>query len=330
MNRCLVAHIVFDWFMVAATLAQAGDAFAPVSFCRGMCDASAVAVLDGDRFVVGDDEDNILRVYSRRAGGLPLHTFDLSPFLRVDPKSPEVDIEGAAPLEDRVYWISSHAQNRNGKDALSRHRLFATTFQNHGGAVVIRPAGQPYSNLLTDLLKHAPLRGFDLSAAAQRAPKTRNALNIEGLCSTPEGHLLIGFRNPIPDGKALLVPLLNPAEVIEGNPACLGRPRFLGLGGLGIRSLARVGDRYLIIAGSYDGENPSLLFEWRGGEDSPGPLPQVELAGFNPEAIELLTEGDVKRLLVVSDDGARKIGRKQCKKLKDPNLKSFRATTIDL
>lgn len=330
MNRRLVARIVFDWFMVAATLAQAGDAFAPVSFCRGMCDASAVAVLDGDRFVVGDDEDNILRVYSRRAGGSPLHTFDLSTFLRVDPKSPEVDIEGAAQLGERVYWISSHAQNRNGKDALSRHRLFATTFQNHGGAVVIRPAGLPYFNLLSDLLAHPSLKGFDLAAAALRAPKSKDALNIEGLCSTPEGHLLIGFRNPIPDGKALLVPLLNPAEVIEGNPARLGDPLFLNLGGLGIRSLTRSDDRYLIIAGSYDGEGPSLLFEWRGGEDGPRPLPQVGLSGLNPEAIELLTEGDVQRLLVVSDDGARKIGRKQCKKLKDPNLKSFRATTIDL
>ena len=329
MNSRLVAHILPGWFMVTATLAQAGDAFAPVSFCRGMCDASAVAILDGDRFVVGDDEENILRVYSRRAGGLPLHTFDLSPFLRVDPKSPEVDIEGAAPWEDRVYWISSHAQNRNGKEALSRHRLFATTFQVLGGAVVIRPVGQPYSNLLTDQLNHAPLREFDLAAAAQRAPKTRNALNIEGLCSTPEGHLLIGFRNPIPGGKALLVPLLNPAEVIEATPARLGDPYLLDLGGLGIRSLTRAGHRYLIIAGSYDGEGPSLIFEWHGGADSPRPLPQGGLSGFNPEAIELLTEGDVQRLLVVSDDGSRRIERKQCKRLKDPNLKSFRATTIE-
>ncbi|MCW5551063.1 MAG: DUF3616 domain-containing protein [Verrucomicrobiae bacterium] len=316
---------------VAAALlsAQWGVTNPAAITCRGMCDASAVVPLGSGHFVVADDEDNILRVYSRNHGGLPVHTYDLSTFLRAEPKSPEVDLEGAAPIGDRVYWISSHARNKNGKDRVSRRRLFATTLSEVNGTFAIQPVGRPYLNLLTDLLKDPRLKPFNLAAAARRAPKSKNALNIEGLCATAEGHLLIGFRNPVPQDRALIVPLLNPAEAIEGKPARLGEPLLLDLGGLGIRSLARSGDRYLIIAGSYDGEGQSLLFEWRGGDDTPRRLPRAELAGLNPEAIEFLTGNGIERLLVVSDDGTRKIDGQDCKSLNDPNLKCFRAITID-
>ena len=300
-----------------------------MTICRGMCDASAVVPLDDELFVVADDEDNILRVYSRTQGGAPLQTLDLSAFLRVDPKSPEADLEAAAPLGDRVYWISSHAQNKNGKDRVSRRRLFATTLTVSNGTVILKPVGMPCVRLLTDLFSDPRFKRFNLAAAATRAPKSKNALNIEALCATPEGQLLIGFRNPIPKGRALIVPLLNPAEIVEGKPARLGDPLLLDLGGLGIRSLARVGERYFIIAGAFDGGGESQLYEWKGGADVPHRLPRPELANLNPEAIEAVP-GATGRLLVVSDDGTLKIGGKDCKTVADPNLKYFRATTIDL
>lgn len=300
-----------------------------VTICRGMCDASAVVAL-GEQFVVADDEDNILRVYSRARGEAPVQSLDLSAFLQVDPRSPESDLEGAAPLGDRVYWISSHARNKNGKERPSRQRFFATTIKTANDTLELKPVGEPYTRLLVDLLQEPRLREFDLSAAARRAPKSRDALNIEGLCATPEGHLLIGFRNPVPRGRALLVPLLNPAELVEGRPARFGEPLMLDLGGLGIRSLARSGGRYFIIAGAFDGEGPSSLYEWDGGNHAPRPLPREELTGLNPEAIEVFTDDGVEQLLVVSDDGTLKIGGKTCKDLTDPKLKYFRATTIDL
>lgn len=315
----------------AALLGGACPAATPViTICRGMCDASAVVAAGSDHFVVADDEDSILRVYSRSQGDAPMHQFDLGAFLRLDPKSPEPDLEGAAPLGDRVYWISSHARNKNGKERLSRQRFFATSVTASNGLVAVKPVGLPYVNLLADLLKEPRLKEFNLAAAARRAPKTKSALNIEGLCATPEGHLLIGFRNPNPKGKALLVPLLNPAELVVGKSARFGEPLLLDLGGRGIRSLARSENRYFIIAGSYDGEGPSSLYEWNGGSAVPRQLPRQELAGLNPEAVECLTENGVLRLLIVSDDGTRKIGGQDCKDVLDPNLKYFRATTIDL
>lgn len=301
----------------------------PVIICRGMCDASAVVPF-GQYFIVANDEDNALRVFPRAQGGLPLHTFELSSFLRVDPKSPEADFEGAAPIGDRVYWITSHARNKNGKERPSRRRFFATTISASNGVPIIQPVGLPYAGLLSNLVNDDRLSRFKLASAARRAPKSKNALNIEALCSTPEGHLLLGFRNPIPNGNALLVPLLNPDQLIAGKPAQFGEPILLDLGGLGIRSLARTGSRYFIIAGSFDDQHQPLLYEWRGGTDKPCSMQRAELKGLNPEAIECFTENAVERLLVVSDDGALKIGGHECKELLDPNLKYFRATTLDL
>ncbi len=305
---------------------------AEITICRGMCDASAVMPVGAEHFVVADDEDNILRVYSRTKGGAPVQTFDLEPFLRVARKSPEVDLEGSARIGDRVYWISSHGRNKDGKLRPNRHRFFATTISSTDGKIEIQPSGKPYADLLNDLLREPRLKEFNLAAAAQLAPKEKNALNIEGLCDTPEGHLLIGFRNPNPNGKALIVPLLNPDELIagQGQSARFGDPVMLELGGLGIRSMARAGNRYFIIAGSYDGKGRSQLYEWSGGGESPRQLPHPELRSLNPEAIEVISENGRARLFVVSDDGTMKIGGIDCKDVKDANLKYFRATMLDL
>ena len=53
--------------------ASKSDAGVPVY--RGLCDASAVEALDANRFVVANDEDNVLRVYDRARGGLPVLSF---------------------------------------------------------------------------------------------------------------------------------------------------------------------------------------------------------------------------------------------------------------
>lgn len=94
--------------------------------------------------------------------------------------------------------------------------------------------------MFRDILEDSRLDQFNLKEAETKAPKAEGGLNIEGLTATPEGELLIGFRNPIPDGKALLLPLKNPSDLVK-NPdtakAIFGEPITLDLGGLGIRSI---------------------------------------------------------------------------------------------
>jgi hypothetical protein len=306
-----------------------GESTTRWSLYYGLCDASAVVALNAELFAVADDEDNVIRVYHRGQGGRAVHSLDLSSFLRVNPKAPEADIEGAARLGDRIYWISSHGRNAKGREAPSRQRFFATTGTVSNGTVQLRPIGQPYGGLLRDLLREPRLAPFNLATATLRAPKAPHALNIEGLAATPAGHLLIAFRNPKPLGQALLVPLLNPAALIEGSPALFGDPILLDLAGRGIRSITLWQDRYLIIAGSHANGGASRLYAWD-GFNQPRWLEGIDFGSANPEAIDVCACPGAQRLFIVSDDGCEKIAGVQCKTLPFTRLKRFRAATLDI
>jgi hypothetical protein len=295
---------------------------------REMCDASAATAIDDENFLVADDEENVLRLYGRE-GGEPKGKFDLNPFLGATKKSQEADLEGAAQLGELNFWIGSHGRNSKAKEAVYRQTLFATKATKKGDTWSVEPVGKPYTTLLEDLLADEKLEKFGLKAASALAPKTEGALNIEGLVSTPDGHLLIGFRNPLPGNKAIVVPLLNPLEVIEGKKARLGDPQTVDLGGLGIRSIGRHKGKYLIIAGAYNEEQKPRLFVWEGNATAPKAAEGIELAGLNPEGLAF-RKGSEERYLILSDDGGEVIEGKDCKKLKDPTLKRFRGTWLNL
>lgn len=293
------------------------------SFYHGMCDASAAVALNNDLFAVANDEDNSLRIYNSAKGGPPVYAHDLSVLLRADPKKPETDLEGASWLGDRIFWISSHGRNKDGKFRSSRHRFFATRVEERNGRLHLAPVGRVYPHLLSDFLRDNRLRSFRLDRASQLPPKAVGGLNIEGLCATPEEHLLIGFRNPIPQRQALIVPILNPSEVVSGKPTRLGSPILLNLGGRGIRDIVRWRDRYVILAGAHDGTENSRLFEWTGGSAQPRELGDAKFNNFNPEAVIVYPDPS-KPLQLLSDDGTRIINGVPCKTLKDPNQRSFR------
>src|SRR6185503_15218491 len=82
----------------------------------GMCDASAAVALGPDLFAVANDEDNAIRIYLAGKPGPPIQTVNLSTFLQFGRKSPELDLEGAARIGDRIYWITSHGRNQEGRD----------------------------------------------------------------------------------------------------------------------------------------------------------------------------------------------------------------------
>lgn len=306
-----------------AAAAQGASLSAPTTY-RGMCDASAAVSLNADLFAVANDEDNTLRVYHRKPGGLPAFSFDLTAFLRIGKKSPEADIEGSAAIGDRVYWITSHGRNAKGKDSPNRERFFATTFSVASGTVRMIPVGKPCATLLDELVREPKLARFNLAAASQRAPKEPGALNIEGLTSTPDGQLLIGFRNPIPQGRSLLVPLLNAGEVIQGGRAKFGEPIQLDLGGYGIRSIGRDKDKYLIIAGSHDSDGESRAYTWDGGSSAPVHMAGVRFPGLNPEGLAYSTADGRTEFFILSDDGTLKIGGEDCKRIKNPSFRQFR------
>jgi hypothetical protein len=311
------------------------DGFAAASaptVYSGMCDASAAVALGDTQFVVANDEDNVLRVYDYDQPGPPVQSIDLSAFLQVDRKFPETDLEGAARVGNRIYWITSHGRNQEGKRRLSRERFFATDTISHSGSIQLTPAGRPYKYLLRDLIEEPRLKSFGLASASRLAPRLANAFNIEGLCATPDGRLLIGFRNPIPQAKALVVPLLNPAEVIEGSRAKFGLPVLLDLGGLGIREMAQHEGRYLFVAGRFDGGGKSQLYEWDGRAAQAKPLADFHrhLGKFSAESILFYADKGWNQIQILSDDGSQRVGGKRCKDLKDPAQKTFRSLWLSL
>ena len=292
-----------------------------------MCDASGAVVLGPDRFVVGDDEDNVLRVYDSQRGGDPLFMVDVSSSLDLpagSKKPPETDIEAATRVGDRALWLTSHGLSSKGKLQPARFRFFATTAPVDG--VEVQPVGAAYQALLNDMLRDPRLARFQLEAASHIAPKSPGGLNIEGMTRRPDGtSVLIGFRNPKPDNKALVVPLLNPLQVIHGTPAELGDPELLDLDGRGIRSLSLWRGRFLIIAGPVADEVISQLYVWD-GSSPPRRVPDVDLYGINPEAF--VTRDERGEIMVLSDDGTLEIDGVPCKKLKDRAKKQFRRLSV--
>lgn len=271
----------------------------------GAVDASAAAALDAGHFVAASDEDSTLRVYRRMDGGPPLQSIDMARFLGVPATSSETDMEGAARIGERIYWISSHGRDKDGNVDLARYRFFATEIRATERGIELLAVGKPYRDLLADLLGEKQFQSFTLAAAATLAPKSPGGLSIEGLCATPEKHLLIGFRNPIPGGQALLVPLLNADAVVQGERAQFGAPIRLNLGGLGIRSMAFWEGQYLLVAGSYDGKGQSRLYRWAGDSRAPKLLRHVSFKGFSAEAIVVYPGEGLNRVQLLSDDSNR-------------------------
>lgn len=302
--RCAAALLV-------AGLTVAAGAADIVTYA-GACDASAAVALDSGHFVVGSDENNVLAVH-RLGQAASVATLTLTAFLGLEPGE-EADIEGATVVGTRIYWITSHARDRKGRAQPSRHRLFATDIVP-GAPPTVVPTGTPYRRLLDDLLAAPQLAAYPLAAASRRAAEAEGGLNIEGLAATPDGRLLIGLRNPLVRGRALVVALDNPEEVIApGGRARLGRAVELELGARGIRSIARVGEAYFIAAGPTADEGSFAIYRWSGREqDAPSPLPGVTLADLRPEALFALPGSG--ELMLLSDDGGMPRGKLACKDL---------------
>jgi len=305
-------------FICSAGLCGVGDR---VIVYYGSSDVSGGAALGNDMFAVADDEDNVLKVYGANSVSGPIASYDMSRFIVGDASHPEADIEGATIVGDRIYWISSHGRNKDGKLRPNRYRFFATSVEIKKGGAVLAPVGVPCSVMIEEMIKaqvtqHLSLGNvsmLDKKQVANLAPK-KDGLNIEGLCASADGNsLYIGFRNPQAfdsaglKSKAIIVPLSNPGQVVEkGERPVFGSPILLDLGGLGIRSIeySHFYKSYLILGGPSGGGADLALYRWSGGKDDKPVLVRRFAKNddeFTPEG--LIVFEDSGRVLVLSDDG---------------------------
>lgn len=317
----------------------------------GMADASAAIALSDDTFVVASDEslfvpvnrskgENVLFVY-RVGEPRPLYTISLERAVPSGTKNNELDIEGAARIGERIYWIASHGHNRDGEMRPDRYNFFATDISKNG-KVTLAGGNRPllsYKNLLADLINDTKYERFELSKLhrSRIAPK-EGGVNIEGLAATPNGHLLIGFRSPVIKGMALIAPLTNPNEVVtQAKKAIFDQPIEMDLGGLGIRDIVfRPKQRdFLIIGGPVSEIGTSYLFRWNGevsasGIAVPQRLDEIDLSGLIPEAIIVYPNSESVQIL--SDDGSLKIPTGGSKAVENKSLtdrqRSFRSIWV--
>lgn len=315
------------WLIIAVLACFSTSATAieeKILIFRGASDASAAVEIDTDIFIVADDENNTLRAYNINSPGDSVTKYDLTSFLSVDIKHPESDIEGAARIGGRIYWITSHGRNKDGKIRNSRYRFFATDIVRKNGRLEIEPVGTPCTTLAKQLVaaefavklgldKATRFGDIDLSKKKLKklAPKEKG-LNIEGLCASADGkRLYIGLRNPqFKDEKngsnmAIVIPLENPAQIVEKYQAAVfGKPLLWNLENRGIRSMeySAYHKAYFIVAGPHDGRKDFAIYRWSGNTDTqPKLLTKIARKKFNPEAITPV--GDGSRLLLLSDDG---------------------------
>jgi hypothetical protein len=268
---------------------------------------------------------------------LPLDDFLETPKKKDSEEFKEADIEGAARIGDRIYWIGSHGRDSRGGAEPARACFFATSIVPHRDGPRLEVAGSRAFKGLRDALladgNLAHLGLVDAYAPDKKKgppPESEAGFNIEGLAATGDGGLLIGFRNPRPEGQAIVIPMNNPSDVVESSQPVFGRAMLLELEGRGIRSIDRVGTRYFIVAGPHGPASkseikpPFALFVWDGPEagTKPTKVESVAIPGdFSPEAMFASPDGST--LTLVSDDG----DLDACKKAPEGQRK-FRTLTV--
>ena len=243
------------------------------TWLQGSCDASAKADVGGGYFYVADDENNILRLYNSQLSGMPLRTVNAEDFAN---GSEEYDVEGATVSDDgkTIYWITSLANSKKGKEKPYRNRAFTTKINGSGAEATLTSGA--YSEKFRDaMIKFGDDNGWSFSASASFAnsmiPKRIDGFNVEGLTLKTNGNgaAYIAFRAPCVPKKgvtptssnrkyAVMATVENFEQIFSGSGKSsttpqVGAPVLFDFGGLGIRSIERVGDYYVIIAGLFEG-----------------------------------------------------------------------------
>lgn len=262
----------------------------------GMSDGSTAVAIDSNYMFVADDETNQIRLVDRKNSGLPIYALDVSSLMGLS--GTEIDIEASfrsTTISNRIYWLGSMSNNKNGESRPDRNRLFATDVVGSGATATLSFVGY-YSNLRSKIITWGDANGYNFTAKAASGvdPKTISGFNVEGFEMGPDGTTAyIGFRAPYvgsPQNKGLICPLTN-FETWFNNGAPSGNPTFgspieLNLGTRGIRSLGKnASNNFIIVAGGYDDSGTFAIYSWNGSAASAPVLQTADLTGLRPEGI---------------------------------------------
>ena len=337
-------------------------------FHTGTSDASTAISIDSNYMLVGDDENQVLRLYDRNQSGLAVNGFDFTSSLGLTDTSSggairEVDIEAATRLNNTIYWTGSNSNSSSGDSRPNRDRLFATQISGTGANTTLSYQGR-YDFLQQDVTAWdknnghglgANYLGLTASAAPGTIPESTNGYNIEGLTIAPDNTTAyVSFRAPLEPASnrsdALIVPVTNFTSLLSSTgggtqgSATFGAPILLDLGGRGIREIQRnANNQYVIIAGSTGSDTGSApndfrLYTWTGNPTDAPELHNANLTALNTggsfESIvgvpDNLTNTSQLQLLVDNGDTVFYNDGTAAKDLAQNNFKKFRSDTVTL
>ncbi|HQO29714.1 MAG TPA: DUF3616 domain-containing protein [Accumulibacter sp.] len=288
------------------------DPFAQFQEMSGFYEPSGIhQLVDGRFLVVEDEEKHALSVLTLSEGrcrrtplDAPFWSWGLGDFWQLD------DLEGVTgDGVGFIYAITSHSRDNEGETHQARERL--VRFRLDGDKVK-----EPR---VVDHLKRALTAAHPVLAAAAevRRVKSEGGLNIEGLAmSADQRRLLVGFRSPLLDGRAIIATIDNVQEIFDDDdkPQVSVPLIALDLDGQGIRGMSYVPflSGYLLIAGPVAREQVDFrLWFWDGASDSrPRRVHVAGVPGFrHAEGVAPAIIGGRPCLMLVSDEGDRQEGR---------------------
>jgi hypothetical protein len=291
----------------------------------GIYEPSAIQQLPDGRFLVVEDEKKhpLSLVTINPDGGvssIPLNSGLLKAgddFWKLD------DLEGlACDRSGYIYALTSHSRDSDGDEKKSRNKL--VRFRLEGDRVV--------SPIVVKGLKQALVAAHPVLAHAAEIRDVKNdgGLNIEALEISPSNlpaqqHMLIGFRSPLLDARAIIACVENFSAIFETGepPRVAAKLETLDLGGYGIRGMSYVPSLggYLVISGPVSREQVHFqLWFWSGQSGEPVRRVTVPgLQGFeHAEGVSPAVIDGRQRIMIVSDDGSREEGRFARYLLMDP------------
>ncbi|MBA2113438.1 DUF3616 domain-containing protein [Bremerella alba] len=265
---------------------------------------SAIVVIDdGQYLAIAGDEGASVQILRRRAPG----DYDVDGIIdlkdQLEDKKSEIDIEGLAFSDFRLYVLGSHSKKReklNPKRTQkhNRDRLKQRDKQpDRQGLFEIKYLGRgKFSDKVKPCDLLPTLKENDLLAPFLAIPSKENGIDLEGLAAEGDD-LLVGFRGPVL--REGLVPILK----LDFDKPEKADVLLVDLGGRGIRDLVRTNSDYLILAGPMRDEPLSYrIYQWNGKDAIPGrdcdqanlprnlgevPLPHF---GAKPEGLGLVEE----------------------------------------
>jgi hypothetical protein len=278
----------------------------------GIYEPSAIQQLPDGRFLVVEDEKQnpFSLVTIDPDGSVSSTPLNPGPLKAGDAFRKLDDLEGIVlDRSGNIYAITSHSRDSDGDEKKSRDKL--VRFRIEGNRVV---APRVVRGLKPALLAAYPVLA---TAAAILDVKAAGGLNVEALeISTDQQRLLIGFRSPLLDNRAIIASVENPTAMFEaGEPTRISATLItLDLGGNGIRGMSYLPslDGYLISSGPVAREQVQFqAWFWSGHPGEPARRVTVPgMQGFeHAEGISPAVIDGRQRIIIVSDDGSREEGR---------------------